>query len=339
MKKVQQGMVAAVAVVAGTVLFFVVMRKPPTERAVPAGPAAVAAAPAPSPAAPEPEVITIPLPQRSEEEIKELRYLPERVQLSAARENAMLNAPEMKSGVRRVRNVRPLTNKAKDGDFLSPRWSPDGLQMLVSRPGFSGVYLVDVNSGRLQFIAPGNAFRARWTPDGNIEVAGEDGQTRVFAPDGALLSTRATDNREGPTYAENDTVFVRTPDGATKPLTTSDDRYFNPVLSPDGKQIVYQGLMSGLYMAPADGSGAPVYLGTGNNPAWMPDGSGVVFDVTTDDGHNLTGGDIYHVDSAVSERTNLTEGDSLIGQMPSVDPSGRQVAFESEGQIFVGEVQ
>jgi Tol biopolymer transport system component len=281
----------------------------------------------------EPEVII------AEIDVSEFRYLPERVSIQAGADNPMLRMPNMLSSARRVSNVRQLTDKERDGHFLAPRWSPDGLLMLASRIGFDGIYVVDPQTGQHRRIADGNAFRARWTPDGLIEVPGDDGLVRTYDADGTLISTAPGGSNSGRVYAEQDTVYVRTPGGGSVPLTGGDDRYFNPVVSPDGSTVVFQGLLSGLYMAPADGSGEPVYIGTGNNPVWSPDSGGVYFDVTADDGHHLTEGDIYYVDRGQTERTNLTPGDNLISQAPSVSPDGSTLVFEAEGNIYVGEVR
>ena len=256
------------------------------------------------------------------------------------RKNAMLNPRNMKAGNGKLTGIHALTDRDRDGLFIAPRLSPDGLQMIVTRPGFQGIYLIPSNGGPAQFLADGNAFRAKWTADGKIEVKGEDGTIRTYGTDGTLESTRPADPSQELAYGENDTIFVRPKPGeSSRAMTTNDDRYFNPVLSPDGSQIIYQGLQTGLYMAPADGSGEAVYLGVGGGPTWLPDSSGVVFAVTNDDGHHLTEGDIYFVDRNHSERTNLTQDDGLIGQSPTIGPDGRTVVFEAEGTLYTGTIQ
>jgi Tol biopolymer transport system component len=306
---------------------------------VAAPPPVVASSPTPT-AAPTPSPAKDPaVPAGIPEEVaKELRYLPEKVQLASRDKQSMGSMPNFISGSKRMRNVRPLTDKAKHGEFLAPKWSPDGLQVLASRPGFDGIYVIDARTGEPRRIADGNAFHAKWNAEGNVEVVGEDGLIRTYDPEGTLLSTAPKDTRSGPAFAEDDAIHIRREDGTTMAITSGEDRFFNPVVSPDGKMMIYSGLLTGLYMAPTDGSSEPVYLGRGNNVNWMPDSSGLVFDVTADDGHHLTEGDIYFVDRGLQERTNMTPGDSHVSQSPSVDPVGGRVAFEANGEIFVGEV-
>jgi len=331
---------------AGLVLLLVALailihgRRPPkTERVPTEGPTKAAAdvsAPESSPdsGGKEPKDIVIEIP------VEEVRYLPDRVAVPEQDVSVAATGAEFTSGNRRITNIRQLTSVQQDGMFISPRFSPDGLQMLITRPGFDGIYVVPTGGGEPVAIADGNAFNATWTPGGKIQAIDSEGNRRLYAPDGTLESTEPYDRTREPVYADNDTVYVRSaPDHPALPLTSTDDRYMAPVLSPDGNYVTYCGLYTGVYLAPVDGSAPPRFLGEGNHPVWLPDSSGVVFDYTRDDGHNLIAGDIYYADVNGRERTNLTPGVERILQSPSVGPGGGSIAFESNGEIFVGEMQ
>ncbi len=331
------GILGTVVLVAAVVA---VMMKPETEQSVAVAensPASDSEKPeAPSSTTEENEVIEIPIEKPSEEEMKELKYLPRSVSLESVPENAAVNGSQFKEGNRRFRSVRPLTSKETHGELLRPRWSPDGLQMIASRPGYLGVYLIDTMTGEMTKISDENGFKARWSKDGLIQIEGEDGMVRTYQPDGTLESVLPP-SEAYEAYSENDTIYVNTDQGAI-PITASDDRYYNPQVSPDGNWVAFEGLTSGVYVAPTDGSSDPVFVSSGNNPSWLPDSGGLLFDQTTDDGHNLTDGDIYHADLTQEELSNLSEGDDRIGQMPEPAPSGDEVAFESDGEIYVGEI-
>lgn len=294
--------------------------------------------------APEPEPTVVEAPQSAtpkvpEKEVEELRFLPGSVSLAERDSSKMLSDSPLAEGNRRLSGVRAITTAAENGDFLNPRISPDGLQVLVTRPGYEGVYVVSIHGGEPIKIAEGNAARARWTPEGRIAVPDGYGNERIYGTDGTLLETRPAEKTEDRALVRDDAIYVADGEGGMRPLTGSDDRYFNPVISPDGSKVVYTGLHSGLYVAPVDGSEEPTYLGPGTNAQWSPDGSGLLYDVTQDDGHSLMEGDIYFVDSDLRSRSNLTEGDSLIGQLPSMGPDGETVVFESEGSIYLGSMQ
>lgn len=311
----------------------------------PGAPEPVAGAPALAPqAAPAqaPAEITLEAPAIIKEALaSEIRYLPGGVALPAAEPKSRPPEKEMVSTSRRLGGVAPLTSLEKDGPFIAPKLSPDGLQLLATRPGYQGVFLVDRATGEWRQLAEGEGLQAEWTPEGGVRVTDAEGAARLYGPDGALLEEGGAAQAAAPSvFAENDAIYLRRGEGgAPVALTGGEDRYFDPTLSPDGQYVVFQGLYSGLYLARADGSGSVIYLGEGNHPAWLPDSSGFVFDVTRDDGHHLLDGDVYFVDAAATERTNLTPGDSLIAQTPVVGPDGRTVIFEVNGQIYIGVLQ
>ncbi|HNM45393.1 MAG TPA: hypothetical protein PKH51_00085 [Candidatus Sumerlaeota bacterium] len=326
--------IAIVAVLVGLPLALTMLDKRSKQEIAKAEEPVVATTPKAEPQAPKAAAVDA-SEKPTKIEGEEIHYLPKQVALAGIDGSPMLKKANLKEGTKRLRGVRKVTDKSQGGEFLSPKWSPDGLQMLASRPGYRGVYLIDVRTGISRAISEGGGYGAKWTPDGKIELRDEDGNIKTLNSDGTVDSTgAAAQNQQA--YSENDAIYVRTPEGGTVPITSSDDKYFNPVVSPDGKSVVYQGLTTGLYMANADGSGEPVYIGRGNNAVWAPDSSGVIFDVTTDDGHMLTSGDLYYVDVDGTERTNLTPDSESIDEMPSVSPDGQQVAYESDGEIYVG---
>lgn len=325
------------------VAVLIVQQRRGLETVSPAAPPPVLAQPDASPPDAPPGMASLtdpPLGPPEEIVVPEMKYLPETVLIPAAPGSSVLEKPDLPAGTRRLQNVRPLLDAEKDGPFLAPRWSPDGLQMLVTRPGFSGVFLVSSAGGEPIHLADGNAFKAEWTADGKVRVPGEDGKVRTYNADGTLESTEDAGSSNQTVYAENDTVYYRPEPGAAPiPLTGGEDRYFNPVVSPDGRYVLYQGLNSGLYMAPTDQSSSPVYLGAGYHPCWLPDSSGFLYDVTSDDGHNLTAGTIYYTDVGLTERTPLTDERGPISQMPTIGPDGQSVAFEAGGSIYTGELR
>jgi WD40-like Beta Propeller Repeat len=267
--------------------------------------------------------------------VKPMKFLPDGVSLSDPNnQSALMSDNGIPIRKKPLKNIRPLTNKEQNGEFLSPRISPDGLQMIVTRPGYNGVYLLGANGGNPIFLCEGNAFTAKWTEDGRIEIQDGNGNTLVYGPDGTLESTSPTPSDSDLVFAENDTIFSRdSPGNAPIPLTGNDDQYYNPTASPNGDNLLYEGLHTGLYMSSADGSGDPVNLGPGNNPTWLDDGSGFVFDRTSDDGHHLVEGDLVYVPSDLSEQVILDDN-GRISQMPSVDPDGNTIYFESDGIIY-----
>ncbi|MEQ8818974.1 MAG: hypothetical protein RLY93_01925 [Sumerlaeia bacterium] len=269
--------------------------------------------------------------------VAELRSLPREIEIESKAKTSTLREPNLKKGNLRLADVRELIAKDELGGFLAPRISPDGLQVMLTRAGYQGIYVMPIGGGEPALVAMEDAWNARWTEDGRIAVKNADGTERLYAADGTLEGVReAEDNQIA--FGEDDQIYVRGEGGESVPLTGNDDRYINPVVSGDGSRVAYLGLYSGLYVAPADGSGEPLFLGTGTNPTFLADGS-LVYDVTEDDGHHLTQGDIYHVSGDLTEVSNLTEGDDHVSQVPHVGPDGETLVYESDGSIYIGRIQ
>jgi len=305
-----------------------------------AGPIAAPAAgpqatPAAAPSDGAPAEIVVPL---REVPVEELTYLPRGAALPESDLPAGAAMKEFAKGNRRLTRIRQVVKSDDKGGFIAPQISPDGLQVMMTRAGYQGIYVAAMKGGEPQLVAEVNAWGAKWTPDGRIEVKGADGNVQVYGTDGTLEEVRPA--AAEPIYADNDTIFVRGADGAAAvALTGSEDRFYNPQVSPDGKEVLIQGLYTGVYVMNADGTGEPRYLGPGTSPRWMPDGSGVVYEVTADDGHNMSAGDLYFGDSSGNERTNLTEDFDGIGLKPSIGEDGKTVVFESDGGVFTGEMR
>lgn len=247
------------------------------------------------------------------------------------------------TGSKKIVNARPVTSK-EDGEFVAPRWSPDGLELLMSRPGYNGLFTVgaDGSSVRQVTTREGVGWGADWTETGDIEVRTFNGEKQRLGSDGAPTDSVAVEedaSRVG-TYTKDDTVYYRpAPNEAAIPVTSGEDRYHGGVVSPDGKYIAYNGLQTGIHVQALDGSSPPVSLGAGVSPKWLPDGSGVVYYIATDDGHNLVTGDLYAASVDGQTISNLTQTDGIIEQNPSVSPDGTRVAYEADGVVYVGELQ
>ena len=299
--------------------------------------------------APEAETSSAPMPEvgaepeqasvlPAERDAREVRFLPDEIVMQRPADSPTFEAPKFKKGTERLVNVRQVVAADEMGGFLNPRISPDGLQIMLTRPGYRGIYVVPARGGEPELIVDANAFGAEWTPDGRIKVRQKDGTIELYEADGSLSEVKEREDQLA--YSEGDAIYVRPEEGAPAvPLTESDDRYIAPRVSPDGKKVAYIGLNSGLWVADVEG-GEPTYLGYGgNNVSWLPNGEGLVFDLTQDDGHNITGGDLYFLDSEGGTLANLTEGDEHVSQFPSIGPDGESVAYESEGGIYLGSME
>lgn len=247
------------------------------------------------------------------------------------------------TGTAKISNVRAITTP-EEGDFMAPQWSPDGLELMFSKAGYSGLYTKGILGGELNQVTGKDhiGFGAEWTKDGKIVAKNNDGERQEFNPDGSPASGVDAINDANVTgaFSANDTVYYReAPGEAPVPVSAGPDRYYGGVVSPDGKYLAYNGLETGIYVKPLDGSGPAVHIGEGTNPAFTPDSNAIVFSVTQDDGQNLIAGDIYMSSLDGQTVSNLTEDSPYIEQKPVVSPDGQQIAYEVDGQIMVGTLQ
>jgi len=243
------------------------------------------------------------------------------------------------NGTRRAGPPRAVTSKA-EGEFIAPRWSPDGLELLFSRPGYNGLYVKGAEGGALRELTdtPHVGYKSGWNADGSLSAVANDGKAQQLGADGTPLGPPSPmdDASYVGAFTQDDNVYYRGAAGEPARLVSEgDDRFYGGVVSPDGRYIVYNGLYTGLYIAPLNGSGAPVYLGDGHSPSWLPDGLGIVYNISIDDGHQLLASDLYLASTDGTSISNLTQTSDQIELNPSVSPDGRSVAYEVDGVIYM----
>lgn len=267
-----------------------------------------------------------------------IRYLPDSLTLKSENQHPMLNAgASLKVVNRPLKNLRKLIESDEQGGYLNPIYSPDGLQIMLTRAGYQGIYLVSAKGGTPHKISDDNAFFAKWTADSLIEVRNNEGEVRLYDIDGTLLGISEYDPKKEVAYSDNDVVYLRGKDGSTPTaLTDSNDRYIAPAAAPSGESVVYMGMYSGLYFADPKKGGEPVFLGAGgSNVEWNKKGDGFLFEDARDDGHAFVESDIYYYDIASGEKQNLTSEFDGVGLNPTIGPGGT-VAFEVDGAIYNG---
>jgi dipeptidyl aminopeptidase/acylaminoacyl peptidase len=240
--------------------------------------------------------------------------------------------------------VRPVT---ADGTYKMPRFSPDGRWLAAGGWKFTGVHVLDAAGVEPPRTLSGEDFLgwgARWDgPD--VVTRSRDGREIAFR-DAAGKALREETGQvwdaargPGPVHAwiADEAVHLRVGDRESV-VSDGKDRYFRVVASPDGGALAFEGLETGLHVLDLqDRSDAA--LGVASHTVWMPDGSGVIYAVTRDDGSRLLGSELWFWGRRTGHRYPLTASPDLLELYPDVSPDGGRVAFESEGRVYVGTLQ
>jgi Tol biopolymer transport system component len=229
-------------------------------------------------------------------------------------------------------------------DYMAPRWSLDGLDVLVTKGKYRGLYLVSSNGEDLRQISdePGVGYHARWSSDGNyIIVEGEDG-VGYYDRSGQEVDPEQVRAEAGPSiYAKDGVVYRRDGEGRSEAddvVMMDEDQYFEPVASPDGTKVAYIGLESGIVIKDLE-TEEDVYIGLGTDICWLPDGRGIIYNYTQDDGKEIIDGEIYFASADGSKIENLTNTADAIERHPNLSRDGSQLTYDVDGEIYTVEVE
>lgn len=163
----------------------------------------------------------------------------------------------------------------------------------------------------------------------------------TFTALGLLLPSQSADGlpTDSGIYTDPDNqIWIVDNDGNKKKLLDIEDEpgYFNPVQSKDGDYAV-SGLSGNLYVTDPV-TGKTTELGTGCNPTWSPDGQYLIFERTTDNGDEITSGDLWMASADgtfMQQLTNTTE----IETQASWSPDGQWLVYVVDGVVTLAPVQ
>ena len=157
----------------------------------------------------------------------------------------------------------------------------------------------------------------------------------VIERDGAIRAAAAT---QAVAFTRDDRMYAVGRNGQLQRVG-SGDRFYGPVIAPDGDRVAFQGLTTGIYIYTRS-TGVLVHVGRGTAPAWSPDSKRLAFERTEDDGHDIIASDLYIFDLAAARITAVTATDRITERRPSFSPDGASIAYDDgEGAVYFGRLE
>ena len=200
----------------------------------------------------------------------------------------------------------------------SPRWSPDGQQIVFdsNKDGVYQVYVVGSDGGSPRRLTnpPSGSFTANWSLDGRwIYFASNRGGTEE--------------------------VWKIPTAGGTAQQVTHKGGY-GPTVSPDGKFLYYvkdEGADVSLWRAPLEGGGESRVLDSVNRYSYAVTPKGVYYSVSR---RGVAGGLIQFLNFSTGRTSTLATTDKSLDLGLTVSPDGRyllyaQIDFQSANLMLV----
>ncbi len=245
-------------------------------------------------------------------------------------------------GVHSGGHVRPVPAQA-GAWFQAPRFSPQGDELIVSGPGYRGLWRLPVTGGRAIELTDeaGAGIDARVLSDGAVAyTTSRDGARYRVVLDpvtGATKASRALMDKDAAVAVDNEgQIFVRT--GERYRQVATGDQYFGAVSSPDSQWVAFVGLVTGVWVYDRVANRLH-HVGRGTAPSWSADSRRLVYERTLDDGHKVVASELYTWSRDQGSRA-ITNTPRRIERRPSFSPDGTRVAFDDDrGQVFVAEVR
>ena len=217
------------------------------------------------------------------------------------------------------------------------RWSPDSKWILYreSNDGKQELKIGETFTRNVSSIRiPVRKFEdVRWIDNDKLYIRSSGNITYLRSG----LNVESNKKNQTIVYTDSEKIYLESP---SKKSTDIIDpvlgvRYIDPVLSPDGRMLVFEIL----------GGNLQVYelntfqlhdLGRGGNPGWSPDGKKIVYQITLDDGHSVISSDLYLTNFDGTEKLQLTKTQYVHEMRPSFYPKGNRIIYDTD---LLGEIR
>ena len=217
------------------------------------------------------------------------------------------------------------------------RWSPDSKWILYreNTDGKQELKIGETFTRNVSSISiPMRKFEdVRWIDNDKLYIRSSGKITYMRS------GLNVQDNKKNQTiaYTDSEKIFLESP---SKKSTDIIDpvlgvRYIDPVLSPDGRMLVFEILGGNLQVYELNNFQLHD-LGKGNNPRWSPNGEKILYQITMDDGHSVISSDLYLTNFDGTEKLQLTKTQYVHEMRPSFYPKGNRIIYDTD---LLGEIR
>jgi hypothetical protein len=231
-----------------------------------------------------------------------------------------------------------------EGDYFEPVLAPEGTRLAITRPSYDELHVLDLSDGTLALAcrAPRCGLSPRWTPEG-LRMRGAHQSATAVPDELARLDDRPTTAAAPFTpsvhawIGEDDMEVQVHAANLRRSIRANGDRIVRTLVSPDDRHVALWGMSTGIYIHDV-ARDRTLHLGRGEHPAFDESGARLVFERTEDDGHEITGGDLFLVelrDDYVP--TALTSTADRIERTPSL--ARDRLAFVVDGSVRVARLR
>lgn len=260
-----------------------------------------------------------------------------------------------------LQNIKSITPSK---DFTTPVLSPDGKNILFTTVGLDGIYLYNAKDKTIKNINKlnGAGYNASWAKDSkNIfyrnkqvlnskktEINSYNIENRKsyrhenINPDALLSSILADKTNDPVVYTNTKTLQIEAQlldKSKSWNVTNDDGQYYQAILSQDKKKvIVHKG--GEMFIYAIDGSGLLNSLGRGIACNWSFDDKKVLFFQSEDNGHEITGSDLYIHEIINGKNWKITNTKNVYESWPSWSADNKKITYSDEksGKIYLANI-
>lgn len=242
-----------------------------------------------------------------------------------------------------------LTDAFNAGDRF--QWSADGEAILYRATRYEendrkhSIWVTDLKGNKQQVSEEQRYLQPaawRYKANGAKQVLSVDGKIKkqpslsTIAPS-RVKSIIKTSGTNLSTFFDENERFYLVDESGKKTLLNDKPGGLCPAFSPDGKKIAFN-QDDEMVVMNIDGTGKRM-LGRGFRITWI-NNEQIIFEVTTDNGHEYTSGELFMMNIDGTNKIQLTRSEDKIEMYPQWSPVQQKLLFTSytDGQVYMADL-